>query len=259
MESGADGTARAVLERDGRERDGKTPHPAKFSKPILDVVDAVLSEHLPLGGDILDPFAGVGTIQQLERDGPRRRAWCIELEPEWAKQTPNQDRVICDDAMKVMNFLGTRGDDRVPLGGVHWPTRFDAVVTSPTYGNRMADKHTPSPEDTSRRHTYRHYLNRALHPRNSGGMQWGRKYREFHRHAWELVHVMLKPEGVFVLNMSDHVRRGEIVPVTLWHKAVCKTIGFELLDEIKVETPRMRHGENANLRVDHETILAFRK
>lgn len=254
MEGDSDRTAGAVL--DGG-LGGNTPHPAKYSAPVLEQITRILHDWAT-PGDVLDPFAGVGTLQRIVTDFPAN-VWCVELEPEWAKQAPSQHRVICDDALKVMEHFARRGESGMQLNGVWWPTRFDAVVTSPTYGNRMADKHTPGPGDTSRRHTYRHYLGRMLHPRNSGGLQWGRKYREFHRHAWELVHVMLKPEGVFVLNVSDHIRKGEIVPVTLWHKAVCKTVGFELLDEIKVETPRMRHGENANLRVDHETILAFRK
>ena len=48
---------------------------------------------------------------------------------------------------------------------------FDMVVTSPTYGNRMADHHNA--KDGRRRITYTHNLGRTLTPGNSGAMQWG--------------------------------------------------------------------------------------
>jgi hypothetical protein len=60
---------------------------------------------------------------------------------------------------------------------------FDAICTSPTCGNRMADHHEA--RDISPRHTYRHVLGRPRTPGNSGALQWGdgiagEEYRALH-------------------------------------------------------------------------------
>ena len=79
---------------------------------------------------------------------------------------------------------------------------FDAIVTSPTYGNRYADHFTPK-EGTE--WTWRSYtldLGRKLHPNNSGQLQWGPEYRTFHTRAWAQAVRVLCPGGRFVLNIS---------------------------------------------------------
>ena len=53
---------------------------------------------------------------------------------------------------------------------------FEAICTSPTYGNRMADHFEA--KDGSKRNTYRYAIGRALDEENTGKMQWGKKYRE---------------------------------------------------------------------------------
>ena len=80
---------------------------------------------------------------------------------------------------------------------------FDAVVTSPTYGNRFADKHNA--KDGSIRRSYTHDLGRTLHAENSGSMQWGQAYRDLHVKAWAECFRVVRPGGLFVLNISDHV------------------------------------------------------
>ena len=81
-------------------------------------------------------------------------------------------------------------------------------MTSPTYGDRLADHHDA--RDGSVRHSYKHDLGRDLHPDNSGAMQWGPAYRDFHTAAWVEVRRVLRPGGRFVLNVKDHVRGGVV-------------------------------------------------
>jgi hypothetical protein len=245
------------------------PHPAKFSGRILDEFAHVLGRTFTQGEvDILDPFAGVGTLQTCLAPVPRMRVWCIELEREWAMQSPNLARTACADSIWLMGRMAESAG--VKLGGwiardgtvipnETFPHQVDAIVTSPAYGNRMADSHTPSPSDTSKRHTYRHYLGRKLSANNAGGMQWGRAYRDFHRAAWTQAVRVLKDNGLFVLNVSDHIRKGRIQPVSIWHEAQLRASGLELVERIAVDTPRMGHGENGKLRVDCEWVLVFRK
>ncbi|MCZ6663551.1 MAG: hypothetical protein O6951_11600 [Actinobacteria bacterium] len=65
---------------------------------------------------------------------------------------------------------------------------------------------------------------------------------------------MLKPGAIFMLNSSDHIRNGEVQPVTDWHLSITDRLGFEVIDQTEVPTPRMRNGANSAARVDHETI-----
>lgn len=89
-------------------------HPAKFSIEVLEALDLIV----PTGVPILDPYAGVGYIHRLVG----RDTWGLELEPEWATVHP---RTVVGNAL-------------------HLPWRSSSwwwVVTSCTYGNRMADSH----------------------------------------------------------------------------------------------------------------------
>jgi DNA modification methylase len=207
-------------------------HPAKYSDSIIEVLKDCVKD---VYGTVLDPFAGTGKIHLLERDNLKTCG--LEIEPEWATL---DSRTVVGDALK-MPFKDQS---------------FDAVVTSPTYGNRMADHHNA--KDGSRRNTYKHVMGRDLHPNNSGQLQWGPAYREFHEQAWSEVFRVLKTDGLFILNISNHIRKGEEVDVTGWH---VRTIGH-LMNNIyvrTVETPRYRNGSNSSARVAFESVIAFRK
>jgi tRNA G10 N-methylase Trm11 len=132
---------------------------------------------------------------------------------------------------------------------------FEAIATSPTYGNRMADHHNA--RDGSHRITYRHLLGRPLHPENTGELQWGAKYQEKHLAIWQECRRVLAPGGIFLLNISDHVRAGKVVPVVDWHIAAMRSVGFRLPRRWAVETLRLRYGANSDQRVTHEYVLKF--
>lgn len=205
-------------------------HPAKFSGPIVDVLRG-LAVSLP--GPILDPFAGTGRIHDLGRDDTVG----IEIEKEWSDL---HERTYLGDALALP-----------------YPDEsFGSIVTSPTYGNRMADTYAG---DGTRRHTYRIALGRDLSPGSSAGMQWGDQYRDFHVAAWTEAVRVLRPGGRFVLNISDHVRKGVVQPVSDFHRGVLKGLGLRELASTAIETARNRHGANGDLRVDHEWIFVFGK
>ena len=109
-------------------------HPAKFTDTLLPAIAKLLRPHVRPGYRVLDPFAGVGKIFLLNQWYPGMQIEGIEIEPEWAAQHP---RTTLGNALAL------------PWADSH----FDAIVTSPTYGNRMADSHTA--RDSSRRkHVY---------------------------------------------------------------------------------------------------------
>lgn len=234
-----------------------TPHPAKFSPAVFDAICDVLVEvRLAPGATVLDPFAGVGGVHDLR---PDFATFAVEIEPEWATQAAGRGPTWCGDFLTLKPAVaGLSGPDPVL-----WPRLFDAVVTSPAYGNRMADCHQPSPADTSKRMTYRHQLGRPLTDGNTGGMQWGDEYRAFHRFAWRKVRGLLAPGGLFVLNVKDHVRGGKVQEVAAWHRDVIEQLGFEVAAERRVEVNGMGFGQHQNgegkAKVDHEMVWAFRR
>ena len=213
-----------------------TAHPARYSEALLPIFANLLQMTVGVGARVLDPFAGTGRIHELY---PTYETTGVEIEPEWAHMHP---RTLVGNALALDFANGT----------------FDAIVTSPTYGNRMADHHDA--KDTSKRITYRHRLGRALHPDNSGQLQWGPRYQNFHALAWGEAVRVLRPGGVFILNISDHIRGGSVVPVSEWHRSYLQSEhGLMLGVDIEVETPRMKFGANGALRTDSENVFLFVK
>lgn len=206
------------------------PHPAKFTHIILEKIRPYLRD----GQRVLDPFAGTGQLRHIAPN-----AILNEIEPEWAIQ--------CRDNAVIGNAL------HLPFGN----DVFDAIVTSPCYGNRMADHHKA--KDESKRITYTHTLGRELHHDNAGTLRWGEAYRTFHRNAWTECDRVLKPGGLFVLNVSDHIRKGVVMPVSDWHYSVLCSMKYFTVDVLRVRTPRMRNGRNRELRVEYEYIFVMEK
>ena len=172
-------------------------HPARYSDAIL----SQLSDLLATYTRVLDPFAGTGRIHELTGHDTVG----VELEPEWAAC---HERTQVGDATALPFDTGT----------------FDAVATSPTYGNRLADHHDAY--DPESRRTYRFDLGRPLSDGSSAGLQWGTEYRELHRRAWSEAVRVLRPGGRFVLNMKDHYRAGRWMDVTAWHIGTLVDLGL---------------------------------
>lgn len=209
-------------------------HPAKFTDSILLAIQPYIS-HVDL---VLDPFAGTGKLRNIAP-----LAFLNELEPEWAIQ-------------------GKSSESRVTIGNALWlpyaARTFDVICTSPCYGNRMADHHDA--KDKSRRNTYTHALGRKLNPENAGQLQWGDEYKRVHRLAWQESDRVLKPGGLFILNVSDHIRKGKPIYVSEWHLSYfVMSLGYTLVEHIAVITPRQRYGANSKLRSQFENVLVLEK
>lgn len=206
-------------------------HPAPYNPKVL----AVMASFLEPGMRVLDPMAGVGRIHLLRGV----ETWGVELEPEWAGQ---HQRTLVGDCR------------RLPFPS----ESFDAIAVSPVYGNRMSDHHDA--RDASKRHTYRHCLGRPLSAGNSGQLQWGDLYREFHAdHAWPEAVRVLRPGGFFLLNVSDHIRQDKREHVAIWHRDTLVALGLEELRWKPVGTQRQRHGANGRQRVDSEEVIVLGK
>src|SRR5690606_16073322 len=128
---------------------GGISHPARYSRALLDEFRSILEHHGMPGDNILDPFAGTGRIHELQDDGWETVG--VEIEKEYAD-------------MHLDTVHGSALD--LPFD----PETFAAIVTSPTYGNRLADSHNAS--DPERRRSYTHDLGHDLDPDNSGTLHW---------------------------------------------------------------------------------------
>jgi len=249
-------------------------HCAKFSSPIRDAIAGILEREDPdRRWTILDPFAGVGLIHELANG---RLTVASELEWEWA--AAGRPRALAADALRLPFADGT----------------FDAIITSPCYGNRMADLYDglgvcrkckghptdlfDSPpcarcggvgHDTSTRYTYRLSLGRALTAGSSAGMKWGPEYRRFHKLAWAEATRVLRPHvaedpalgGWLILNISDHLRkvggRQRRQHVSAFHHNHLASLGYDIADLVDVKTDRNRNGANHDARVAHEHVIAY--
>lgn len=206
-------------------------HPAVFSDPVIRAtLDLLGPEH----EKVLDPFAGVGKVHEI----PNLVDWDmttvgVEIEPEWATVHPD---TVVGDALDLPFDSDT----------------FDAIITSPCYGNRLADSHNA--KDGSYRRSYTHDLGRTLHENNAGSLHWGQEYRDFHAKAWVEAIRVLKPEGHFFLNISDHIRNKKRVHVASWHVSTLMFMGMKLEDAVRVETRRHKAGANRE-RVASELVF----
>jgi len=218
-------------------------HPAKYSEALLPSLGAWAAGCRK----ILDPFGGTGKVGLLRDHGvpSEARIATVEIEPEWgAAPAPGVDTRVVGDATAL------------PFA----TESFDAIITSPCYGNRMADRYLPPSGSPWTYRTYACALGRRPSPRSAGGMQWGPDYRALHGQAWREAWRVLEPGGRLVLNISDHVRGGEVVPVTDWHVQTLEHLGFQVAHHgVSVTTPRMRHGRNRELRVAGESVIVFGK
>lgn len=252
-------------------------HPAVFPDEIVELAREAID--VPDNGYpicVLDPFAGVGNVHKLARP-PFVQTRGVELMPRWAAAHPD-------------TYVG----DATALPA-DWTGIFDAVFTSPCYGNRMADHHNnadtckackgtghlPHGDDWQRkgtfvhcskckgsglshRRSYRHYygddfLTSVPREVNAGAMAWGPEYRALHEAAWSEVERVLRPGGRFVLNVKDHVRDHKRVRVSAWHRRTVLKLGFELLWTWDVPRDGYGNGSNRDARVPTEQVYVFER
>jgi hypothetical protein len=217
------------------------PHPAPFNRDALEVVRTWLKREDWRKPNILDPFAGIGRIHELR---PEYNTFGVEIEPEWAEASPY---TVTGDVFDLKRLMRD-GSNILPL-------YFDMVVTSPVFGNRMSDHHDA--KDDSRRITYRHKLGRPLHVNNSGRLNWGAKYRDFHLHAYAVLSEVGAKD--FILNIKDHIRGGKRAFVSEFHIDTLRDLGWVLYDTEFIKTDGMGDGANHNIRVGGELVAWFKK
>ena len=121
----------------------------------------------------------------------------------------------------------------------------------------MADHHNA--KDGSVRNTYTHCLGKQLKDGNTGKMQWGNEYRDKHKRIYAHLSDLLVTNGLFVINVKNHIRKGVEIDVVDFHRNLIESLGFELLYSDYIKTSGLKYGNNSDRRVDGEYILTFMK
>lgn len=223
---------------------GEVEHPAKFSDSVLTTIRAIIQRIMDEEGvdhaTVLDPFGGVGKIHDIA--SPFIHTHTIELEWEWCEVAASKGPSVC---MDMFNFY-----PQLP---------FNFVATSITYGNRMADHHDA--RDGSKRNTYKHVLGRDLSVNNSGALQWGAEYRDFHRRAFRKIRdefLCGENGGYFILNTKDHIRKDEVQGLTEWCGLWLSNNGFTRVARSFVPSKGNGEGQNGQTRVAGEWVTTWR-
>lgn len=109
--------------------------PAKYSEPILEQIALELRARLITAGTVLDPYAGIGGIHALRDLLPGIDTLGVEIEEPFAACHPD---TLWGDSRELAKRIGDRAGT------------ITAVVTSPDYGNRLADQYLGSDNETCR-------------------------------------------------------------------------------------------------------------
>lgn len=273
-------------------------NPSKYSTAILAALAQITSDELEkqaaLGREldrdpftILDPFAGTGLIHQLaEIDGVITRG--VEIQPEWAAMHPDTYE---GDATDLVAY----GDDLFDavMTSPVYPNRMtdhheakDACKRCGGTGCRVVDCLGAHPDDgqdhgpcklcnghgLSKRNTYTHALAEAGAKPAEGSsvtLGWsargdgGIAYRQFSARALAEMRRVVMPNGLIVINMSNHPETVDGVTiehhVVEWYLNHCfATLGLTLDHVVRVPTPRFGQGANGNVRIDGEVVMVLR-
>lgn len=219
-----------------RKRD-RRPHHTRYNPKIIEAIEQRIGESKM----ILDPMAGtLERLSCLEKPGRGYHlVWGVEYEQPWVEGYPHP-RLIQGDARKL------------PFEDEF----FDVIVVSPSYGNRDSDR-TGEWWDNADRKTYAGALGRNV-SEGSLCVPFGEEYRIGHALAWcEAVRV-LKPNGLFVINLKNFIAKGVIVRMSQFHRDALRMLGLEELDDTSIPTRGRPSGENADVRAeDTEKIYIY--
>jgi len=201
-------------------------HPARWTPAILETIRPILERYaLP----IHDPYAGTG-----ERLGALADELGLEFTGTDIEAWPGADPRV------------GLGDSRYPLT---YPGGEFVVVTSPVYfGNRISSDYVNGPTPatkTAGRHAYGISLGRPLHPDNLA-----RVCRPASRFDYGALHAMAARHWgeVAVVNVDGPLR-------AMW-VGILDLAGFEVVDVVEVETPRLGGGlAGAAKRAGFEVVI----
>lgn len=169
---------------------------------------------------VLDPLAGLGSVRGLNSHSDHEIV-CMDIN---ANYNDSDDEVTYGDAT-MLAF----GDEE-----------FDAIVTTPDWGAVTTDTQNVLATE----------LSRTREPNDLSVLAWGEEYRDVCGEIWRECVRVLRPQGVFVLVIRDHLRPGinpkkpdlkELAGVTSWHIQLMLDAGMDLISLAGIRSNHPSH------------------
>jgi tRNA G10 N-methylase Trm11 len=258
-------------------------HPAKLN---LWLVQWLVERYTRPNDILFDPMAGSGSLMYaalLQRNVVLRdvESWCIQL------MQDNALNIFQSAGLFAGNISVGFGDARQNWGCTGQQQQPDVIITSPPYGcsvsptvgtrssylDRKASK-LAEVESYSERWTR---LLKNATPGATGfqmfhygsspgqvGHYRGKRYWQVMGEIYQQAFVSLKPGGLMVLILKDHIKYGQLVATCDQTVQLCETLGFTPLERHQriIGNPSMwqrQRREKGLPFVGHEDILVFRK
>ena len=214
-------------------RDGR--HPATWNDALIAAAVELIDHHTEEPGILIDPMAGEGRHYEALADA----GWTLILSDihAWPHRS---SRVVHGDATDI-----ARDDNSI-----------DVLLTSPPFGNRLADKMST---DDDRRITYADRRGCDTADNDAAGLQWGSAYRSTMQDIWTETARVLRDDGLAVIDIKDHIRRDVRQHVTAWTVDAWQQLGWTVTDIIPVPAIGYRGVRHDRARTDAHSLIALRR
>ena len=253
-------------------------HPAKLHLfMLLWLVERYTQE----GQTILDPMAGIGSTALAALSG--RNVILRELEPGWADECCRTAALIRPQAGLFAGSITVSQADAMQPWGI---TGVDAILTSPPYGCRVGKNEgstSMASEKVAKRlaRIERHVIwtrmlsaqsvgSNGFHKMHYGqapgqiGHLIGTRYWTAMESLYTHAYTALKPNGLLILVLKDHIRKGQHIRTCDLTIALCERLGFRLVDRhtrhlSQLSLWQRRRRERGEPVIEHEEALILEK
>jgi hypothetical protein len=254
-------------------------HPAKLH---LGLAQWLIDRYTAPGDIIADGMGGIGSalIAALQQ----RHVILREIEPCWLSLAQkNADRISQQGGMFAGQIAVSAGDAREP-----WGVTCDHILMSPPYGCDMPyhggdiqayiAQRTARLKDAPHGKRWAQLLAAAAQQRGAVGFELfdygkqpgqigrftGARYYAAMAAIYRQAHQALRPGGLLILVLKDHIRDGQRVPTADQTAALCATLGFTLVQRHQrhIAQPSLwqrRRKEQGLPIVEEEDVLVFER
>lgn len=254
-------------------------HPAKLH---LGLAQWLIDRYTAPGDVIADGMGGIGgtLVAALQQ----RHVVLREIEPCWLSLAQrNADRIRQQGGMFAGQIAVSAGDAREP-----WGVTCDSILMSPPYGCDMPyhggdiaayiARRAARLKGTPHSKRWAQLLKAAEQQRGAIGFELfdygkhpaqigrftGARYWEAMREIYSQAHQALRPGGLLLLVLKDHIRDGRRVQTADQTAALCAQLGFTLVQRHQrhIAQPSLwqrRRREQGKPVVEEEDVLIFER
>ena len=230
---------RKALQASPAHKPASRRNPATYTDGVVEMMAELVCAHLSRAGTvrILDPMAGEGHIAPI-----------VGL---------LGDHVVTLEMSDLDRWLYARPEVKIADAAAlpHPDACFDVVATSPPYGNRMADTLST---DGDQRVIYADRLGREPGAGSAASLQWGPEYRRVMAAVWAEQMRVVRPGGLVIANLKDHIRDKQWADVAGWHIGTLQDLGAAVVAMRGIFAEGVQGLANDDSRTDVEHVVAMR-